>query len=488
MFRPKERDEDTRKPDPRYTRREFLETTGKIGLGLGLGAAGLAGCAPAATPTPGALTPTKPAPTPTKVVPTPTTPPKVTVTHWIFPLSGDDTEFFNPLIEEFKKQEPNIDINIEIMSWTNRYERMMSAVAGGRAPDLAYLNGDNYCYFADLGGLVPLDDYLAGTDTLEDLLPGARDAMTWKGSFYVLPILQDASVNWWNLQMMEKAGLDTDPDKLPATWEEYEYAIDRLTVDANGKHPSDPGFDRDNVLQWGTTHGLLVFGTWHMFNPWLWQAGGDFLTPDMSKAALSTDSGREALAELVKMYDNYISPADLGGEYVINRTNFCEERAANVWGSGQGLLKQLRKDYPDLRFHVGPILKHKKRLAHGTVAGYGVFSQSKNVEAAVKWAMFVTNKENAIKWSTFFKYLPARVSAGEPVKELVGDPEYSRFIEETPYTSENLIHPLTNAIMQTIVPELQAAVLHRKSVEQALEDADAGVNRLLATYVSPPTD
>ena len=442
------------------SRRDFLRQASLVAAGTVVAA-----CVPAVAGTPQAAQPAAEG---------------VVVTQWSFPLlppGQDDMVFFGPIVEAFEKQNPGIQVEIEIFPWQNRAQRLMSALAAGTISDVAYLNGDNYSQFADLNAMYPLDDAVADTGLKEDLKPGAIEAVTWKGKLYVAPILQTASCPYFNVTMAEAAGLD--PASPPETWEQYLEWMEALTVDGTGKHPSEGGFDAASVKQWGATEALLDYGLWFLWNPWFYQAGGEFLTEDGTKSAINSDAGAAALDVLINLYDHYIDPADKGLDAT---TAFEEQRAASRWSVEQQYVRALRDEHPDIKFIVGNILNKERRLAHGTVAGYGVFSQSQHPADAAKWVTFLTNKENTTDFDIQLRFIPPRQSIDQQVKEAINDPEFSKAIDQSQYTRENLVHPLTQPMMKLILPHLQGAILHEKEIGAALTDAEAAVNDLLSTY------
>lgn len=448
------------------SRRDFLRQAALLAAGTLVVA-----CVPAQMPAGGAGTAAQPSAEGT------------VVTQWSFPLLPDDNEFFGPIAEQFHEQNPNVEVKVELFPWTNRAQRLMSALAAGTVGDVAYLNGDNYSQFADLNAMYPLDDAVADSGLKEDLKPGALEAVTWKGKLYVGPILQTVSPPFFNATMVTEAGLD--PAAPPETWDDFSTWMQALTIDANGNHPGDSGFDSANGKQWGATEALLDYGLWFLWNPWFYQAGGDFLSEDGTKSAINGEPGLEALNMLVKMYDNYIDPADKGLDAT---TAFEDKRAACRWSIEQHNVRVLRDEHPDIEFFVGNILTNKRRMAHGTVAGYGVFAQSQHPAEAAQWVSYLTNKENTTQFDITLRFIPPRASIDEQVKEGINDVEFSKAVDQSQFSRENLVHPLTQPMMKLILPHLQAAILHEKDVAAALADAENAVNGLLDTYAPPPTE
>lgn len=67
---------------------------------------------------------------------------------WSFPLSADDAALFAPIVEAFNAEYPNVTIDIQYLPWNGRYEKMLTAIAGGEAPNVVYLNDFQVPLFA----------------------------------------------------------------------------------------------------------------------------------------------------------------------------------------------------------------------------------------------------------------------------------------------------------------------------------------------------
>jgi multiple sugar transport system substrate-binding protein len=139
----------------------------------------------------------------------------------------------------------------------------------------------------------------------------------------------------------------------------------------------------------------------------------------------------------------------------------------------------LKKGNPGVKFIVGHALKNKSRVAYGTIAGYGMFKQSKNPNQVAQWLKFFTSTQNVAEFCKTFNFIPPRTSSDGAVMQANTDAQFQFAVKESVHARGNLVHPLTQALMLAVLPELQAAVVHKKTVDQALVDADAAINQVL---------
>jgi multiple sugar transport system substrate-binding protein len=384
---------------------------------------------------------------------------KVLVTQWCFPFTGaNDDAFFNPIIAAFEAQNPNVQVKIEYIPGKGRTQRIATAIAAGKAPDVAYDNDDRFSGYLD--AIAPLDELLdkAVLDKrLAELQPGARSTVTYRGEHvWGLPLLMTSTPYFYNETMFNRAGVNP-----PATWDDLLNIAPKLV----------------SGDQWLVSIPLLMEFPAFMFNPWLFQAGGTYFNEDGTKLVLNNGAGVEALTMLVKLYDSYINPADKG---MTDTESFIQGRAAMQIGWENDFLFRVRKEAPDIAIRTGQVLKHKERGSHGTTAFYEVFKQSNHAEAAAKWVMFVTQDDNLLAFSKLTGFIPPTVPAASRLIDEVrtSDKDFAKAIEEVKYCY-GIIHPKIQELWRFIMPEIQAAVLHEKSPKQALDDLVAQGDKLL---------
>jgi multiple sugar transport system substrate-binding protein len=388
---------------------------------------------------------------------------KVMVRMWTFPMLPElrDHELYRELAEEFEREHPDIRVQVEMLPWAGRIQKIITALAGRRAPDAVYLNLDLMPRLVDRGALRPVDEFVS-EEMRTDYGEVVVDAVTMDGSMWMFPMLRTVSASLYNKDLFEKAGLD--PEKPPRNWEELEHAARALTRDFDGDGHMD---------QWGLGY-VLGGDTLNMsFWPLLWQAGGEVLTPDSSAAAFNGPEGVEALSLVVRLFKAGCIPKSFlalgGSEFVAGKLGYYH-------GVGQLEAKQFLRDAPNLRIGVGPVLEHRRRMSYSTIGGFAMFSTTKHPRETAEWLLFLSRPDIMRKYCRATMFLPTRQSLGSIFEH---DPILSKLEQETPYLRPDVKSIYARQIMQMLVPEIQAAVLGRKSPEAALNDAGAAVNAML---------
>ena len=195
------------------------------------------------------------------------------ITVWVHPYTGDakkEEEMWKEVTANYNKEFPDVKVKIETIPWSNRDQKVLTALAANNGPDVFYAIPDQMPQYADVGMLLELDPYLTDKD-LEGFVDTALTATTWKGKKYGLPILQEAYTFFYNLDVVKAIG--EDPSKLPATWEEF---------DAWAAKAKEKGFYALSYAGGGSMNGTIY--------PWIWQAGGGVVTADNEVKINKSDS------------------------------------------------------------------------------------------------------------------------------------------------------------------------------------------------------
>jgi ABC-type glycerol-3-phosphate transport system substrate-binding protein len=158
--------------------------------------------------------------------------------------------------------------------------------------------------------------------------------LTADGKIMAVPFDNHGWMLWYNTKLLEDAGLPSDPESLPKNGTEFIEWAQQLTTDVNGKHPTDEGFDKDNVDVWAMEY------TWPRFTipSTLWQYGAAVVSEDGKTATLDSP---EAIAAVQYwhdlMYKYYVAPPAIPGKmwagdlYKNNRLVFMWE---GTWTQG----------------------------------------------------------------------------------------------------------------------------------------------------------
>jgi len=356
----------------------------------------LAGCAPAATPTPEEV-PTAPPPTATPVptaTPTPPPPEKVTLTIW-----ADEARA--PVVEEVGKgftEKYGVKIVVEPMGFGDIRDQLKVAGPAGEGPDIL-IGAHDW-----LGELV-INALLAPIDLgdKEDLfVDAALQAFTYEGTLYGLPYVTENVALFRNPELVPDA---------PKSWDEVVEIAERLEAEGKVKQ----GY----ILQQGdpyhffpimTAFGGYVFGR---------DAQGNYDPGDVGLDSPGSLAAAEWLDMMVK--EGHLS-ADV--DWGVMHAMF-ESGEAAMMITGPWSLSRIRESGVSYAISDIPNATEEGKPFLG-VQGFMVNAFSKDPLLAQTFLTeFVATEETMQR---LFELEP-RASAFLPVREKVEDPDIVAFGE-----------------------------------------------------------
>ncbi|MEZ7125351.1 sugar ABC transporter substrate-binding protein [Nonomuraea sp. AD125B] len=378
---------------------------------------------------------------------------KQTVTMWIYPNIADQAKhqaFWDEQTKAFEAANPNIDVKVEIYPWAKRDEALSTAIAGNKAPDVVYLIPDQLPKYART--LEPVDVYLADKADYRD---NALKSVTIDGKVMGAPILMSANPLVCNQKAFDAAGVT----EFPKTWD-----------DVLALAPTFKAKDVDVTNYWADPAATLN----QSFYPLLWQAGGDVFSPDGKAAAFGGAEGVKALTFLKKLADGgYVEKDLLTGLPKFEQTRTAQNKVACTW---QQLPADVESFWGKENIKVLPPLTDAKQVAYGTVGSLALLKASDHKEAAGKWIGFATGAAPSKAYDLASGYFSPRKSTGSLY---AADPVQAEVEKALDLTTAGPLHEKARDVMGVLAPEIQAALIGKKTPEQALADAAKAADALL---------
>ncbi len=175
--------------------------------------------------------------------------------------------------------------------------KLTTAIAAGQPPDVANIDRFTIGGWAARGGLIALDPYIERDNfDLSKMYPSLLAEAQWKGKTYALSRSTDVRQLMYNRKHFREAGLD--PESPPRTWSEYLDYVQKCTVREADGTLVHAGFDYEY------REHLYFF---------IWQNGGDMMSPDRSECTLNDPINVEALKHFVSLYDIQGGAKDVKG-------------------------------------------------------------------------------------------------------------------------------------------------------------------------------
>ncbi len=364
----------------------------------------------------------------------------------------NNRDVFNKLVDKFNQTHP--DIQVESI-YGEGLPKILTAVVGNAPPDILAFDPQFTGQFAELGAIVPLENWLAKSPVKSEVSPNLFEQLTLDNHIWAIPYYTSNLAIFYRSDLFKKAGIS----QLPKTWKEFREVAKKLTIDKNGdKTPEQYGM----LLPLGK-------GEWTVFSwfPFLLSAGGEIVTND------SPDLMNEGTITALKLWENLIkdgsatlSPPERGYE----EDAFLSGRAAmQITGSWTYITKS-KVDYK-----VFPIPTNVTPATVTSTGGFFIMkTQPEREKAAFKFLEFVLSEEFQTEWAIGTGFLPINMkSAASPEykKYLSDKPWLQVFVDQMNVAGSRPILAGYNRLSDSLGRAIEATLLGKASAETALKEA-----------------
>ncbi len=402
-------------------------------------------------------------------------------------LTPPELASFQPAIQALDDAHPEWEILLEATPQSGVLEKINTQLAGNDLPDVIRIEGIMAQRWVRQNAFLNLTSRIeqASLD-LEDFYPGPLEQFRWEDALWGLPDTAAPDVVYFNKDMFDKAGLAYPSDAW--TFEDMRTAAIRLTLDAEGRNPTEAGFDPAAIQQWGWNGGLTFFWQRHLVRGF----GGDFCANAdctlMNFTEPATLSAVEWWAKLVSedhaaLYDPYG-----GSQTGVPGDPFIAGKAAMGFNGffAVGQLNQAGNIRYDI---VQPFAgADGKRYTPLSVTGYVISAASEHPDAA--WALvqaLLDPQFQANTWGAPGHSVPARRSAASSAVNTAHPPANQQAILAAMEYGE-VFKPFTASAFEVYGKTADfflKAMKGEMSVPEAMTQVEAAANEILAKDRQP---
>lgn len=382
------------------------------------------------------------------------------VEFWTMQLQPEFTDYFDQLIADFEAENPEITIRWVDVPWGDMQSKILTAVSAGTAPDIVNLNPDFASQLASRNAWLELDDSVP-LENQQQYLPGVWRANALDGKTFGLPWYLTTNVTIYNTDLLEQAGI-SEP---PTTFDELA-TVAKQVKDTTGKYAFFITFvpeDSADALQSFVKMGVPLVN-----------ADGS--------AAFNTPEGKAVFQYWTDLFIDGLLPRE-----VLTQGH---RRAIELYQAGETALLATSPQFLDTVSKNAPTIAALSETASQITGDTGaknvaamnlVIPQSTDQpEAALQFALYVTNPENQLAFSKAANVLPSTVDsltdsyfAEVPADASPGD--RARIVSASQMADAEVLIPAMEDIkllQKIIYTNLQAAMLEQKTVDEAIADAE----------------
>lgn len=381
-------------------------------------------------------------------------------------LSGDDKGRWEEMIRAFNASQKEVEVIPSFYTWDLMHSKLVVSLQTGGVPEMLLMWVAVIPEMVRLGALAPMDELVAQAGIKgDDFLPRAWRAGVVGTARYGIPLDTHVLGMYYNTELFEKAGLN--PEKPPQTMEEFIAAAKKLTVP-----PNQWGFAMHTSTAWPPRY-------WMAF---VEQQGGKLFTDDLKKAAFNDAKGKAAfqfMHDLIHVHK--VAPPVMTD---LNKA-FLTKQAAMIWIGPWLINSTLRQE--GLKAKTAPFPRIFGKYASWGMGHQMVLGKQPDrakQQAAMKFIKYMS--ENSMTWVKGGQ-APARLSIlnGAEFKGMSlwhaftpGIQPQEGWVINPPILQQTKI--FTHDPASPLVSAWESIVQKRKTVEQALTDAEAAVNRILS--------
>ena len=369
---------------------------------------------------------------------------------------GEEVKSLSKMTDDFTK-ETGIKVKIQSIPWSNAHDKLLTAIASKKGPDVLQMGTTWMPEFQKAGALTDMSKYINKYENLkpDNFFKGSVETTVFDGKSYGIPWTAETRVLFYRTDVLKNVGYD----EAPKTWDELEDAATKLSDRGKDKY----GINIDSKEQ------TLAF----MFA----RQNGSPLFED-GKPLFNTPRFVEAVSYLNDFIQKGYSPKeDLGMD--VSQT-FSGDAMVPMFISGPWMAKAVKDTVPDAKgkWAIATLPKKENNLSSMGGSNLTIFKYSKQKDNAAKFIEFMSRPENQMKWLELTDALPTVMKTWENEK-LKNDSLYKVFYEQLQNSEPMPLIPEFEELAQSYLKHFEQIYLGGKDVQSEMDDYRKESEKLL---------
>jgi multiple sugar transport system substrate-binding protein len=356
--------------------------------------------------------------------------------------------------------------------------KLQTAFAAGQGPDIFLLSIGDFLLYYNGGVLADLTPYMEDA-AKKDFFPSVMETRIVDEKIYGVPLDVEPMAMYYSLKAFEEAGLSESD--IPKTWDQFLEIAHKLTKR-----------DRFGCL-FETAPGIYQNFTWY---PFMWQGGGEIVTPDGKHSAFASPATAQALKFWQDAIQQNVAPRNIldgGGWDVIANlaSGFCAMQNLGIWGVGY--LHEYAKDFQYGVFPLPFPPNGQQRNIFGGWA-FAANAKGKNPEEAAKFCVWAVGSmqddciQRVVDWCTKANsHITPRKSALEKGTTEGG---YSsapmKLFKDVIFPTARCEPRVPSEVYKAVSDSIQACQLSGADPKQTAEQGSEQIDSFLAGYSGAP--
>jgi putative chitobiose transport system substrate-binding protein len=379
------------------------------------------------------------------------------IEFWTMQLQPKFTGYFQDVIAKFEQANPGTKVKWVDVPWSGMESKILAAMQAKTAPDVVNLNPDFAAQLAAKNAWLELDSKLINGES-KQYLPGMWQANSLGDKSFGLPWYLTTNITIYNQELFKKAGIAQPPK----TYQELA-KVARQIKEKTGKYAFFATFvpeDANDVLE-----SLVQMGV--------------ELVNAAGQAAFKTAAGQAAFQYWVDLYRQGLLPKEVLTQGHKQGMQLYQAGEIALLSAGAPAVNDIAKNAPQIAkvSAIAPQISGQTGKISVAVMNMVVPRTTKQPDAAVKFALFVTNATNQLAFANSSDTLPSQVQAIADYQLKINSGAQSALAQGKAISAgqlskaQVLIPPMKDVglLKKAIYENLQAAMLGEKTVDQAIE-------------------
>ncbi len=324
--------------------------------------------------------------------------------------ANSSKKYWAQVVEGFEKDNPGINVEVSVRSWTDVDREVKEMVKKGDAPDLAQIGA--YADYAAQDKLYEADELLS-IATQADFLPPLAQAGEVNRIQYGMPFASSTRLLFYNTKLFKDAHLTP-----PRSWGELQ---------ADAKALKARGVKIPYALPLGPEEAPAETLMWML-------SGGGGYTDNVGSYDIDSKQNAKTFAWL---RDELVGEG-LTGPTAPGEMNRAEAFAAfsrgevGMLNGHPTLMKMAAKKGVKFGMVPAPGINGKARATMGVADWMMAFKQNGHRKEVGKFLDYVYSKKNVLDFSNEYDILPVTTSAFDAMSKERGHTDLGKFLKELP--------------------------------------------------------
>lgn len=305
---------------------------------------------------------------------------------------GEEAKSLPIIAEDFMKENPNIKVNVQALPWDTAHDKLLTAIASKKGPDVVQMGTTWIPEFASANALMDLSSYVDTYPELkqDNFYPGSVETGTYEDAYVGVPWYIDTRVLYYRSDLLAEVGYK----EAPKTWEELSDAAQKLAARGKGKY----GISLDPKEQ---SLGFMLA-----------RQNGSELFDENNKPLFNQPEFVETVDYMASFFKNGSNATDVGLDAV---QGFKGDGMVPMFISGPWMVKLINEQAPELegKWATAVLPTKDNNVSFLGGSNLSVFQYTKNPDAAMKFVAYMSKPETQLKWMELTNSLPSTQQAWE---------------------------------------------------------------------------